>query len=199
MPDFPRALKEALDAHYSVRGNARQIVRPITHRQGLTARMNALEKAYGSKKAAAQAAGLNPTSWTRWKAGQRGISAANSAKLEGAYASITRALQVEAKGTPSAITVHAEVTFHGTTAQGQATKYKNAQNSGPHASNAPAGSGYRPFRADQLTHDQRADIAAAYAAGLSPRAVADAMLRSVERQYGSPVTFDGHHVIVDIT
>lgn len=197
MASFPRALRDALDAYYSVRGNAPEIRTPITQRRGLTARLGALEKAYGGPKAAAAAVGIHPTTWTRWKGGQRAPSKASLAGVEGAYAALSRALKVKDRGTPLGFTVHAVVVFHGGSGAAQ-PKYVNARNSGPHRNIAPADSGYRPFRADSLTTTQRADVAAAYAAGASPQRVADVLLGAVQRQYGSPVTFEGSRVIVDI-
>lgn len=90
MPDFPRALDDALRARYGVPG----VRTPATQARGLTARMNALEKAHTAKgdragaagKRAAQSAGISPGTWTRWRSGKQKPGAAMLAKLEAAYA-----------------------------------------------------------------------------------------------------------------
>lgn len=93
MADLARALDEALTERYPPVGPKR----PATHRQGLTARMNALEKLFPSKRkgsagrAAAKAAGIAPDTWTRWKNNkQRKPTAASLRKLEEAFDRLVR-------------------------------------------------------------------------------------------------------------
>lgn len=193
MAEFPHALKTALDAYYGARGAFRPIASPVSSRRGLTARLSALEKAYGTPKAAAAAAGIHPDTWQRWKRGTRTPAKASADKVEKAHGGIVRALAVKAKGAPAGITIHAVVVCNGPNG-----KYKNTHNSGPLSNNATSGSGYRPFRADALTDSQRRDVATAYAAGQTPRAVADVLLRAIERQYPEPFSFEGHNVVVEI-
>lgn len=87
MADLATALDDALRDRYPIAGPKR----PATHRQGLTARMNALEKLFpGGRKGsagrrAAAAAGIAPDTWTRWKNGQRKPGAASLRKLETAF------------------------------------------------------------------------------------------------------------------
>lgn len=62
------------------------IARPISHRQGLTARMHALETSHGGVKAAAQAAGVTPRTWRGWATNPRARLSRKSAQgLEQAY------------------------------------------------------------------------------------------------------------------
>ncbi|WP_371591250.1 hypothetical protein [Streptomyces sp. NBC_00470] len=208
MAELPHALRTALDGYYGSHKAVREVARPITHRQGLTARLNALEKAYGGPKAAAAAVGTVPDTWRRWKKGQRKPKAANLEKISTVHKSLQRALRVQAKGVPTHIVIHAVVVCNATPvnrgpkadrARAAGNRYVNVLNSGPHRNKAPARSGYRPFRADALTHAQRQDVVNAYAAGASPRAVADILVSAIERQYGEPFGFEGHNVIVEIT
>jgi hypothetical protein len=92
-------LAEALDQALRDRYPKPEIRRPATHRQGLLARMNQLEKQFTAKgdrkgaagRRAAKAAGIAPDTWTRWKNNQRQPGAASLRKLEAAY---TRLVQL---------------------------------------------------------------------------------------------------------
>ena len=193
MAEFPAALRAALDAYYGAARGVRDISRPIEHRQGLTARLNAIEKAYGGRKGAAAAIGTVPDTVTRWQNNQRQPSKGHRDAIEKVYEALRKANLVKSKGAPAGFTVHAIVVCDPAGA-----RYKNAHNSGPLANNAPSDSGYRPFRADSLTASQRQDIATAYAAGVSPQGVAEVMLGAVGRQYPEPFAFEGSNVVVEI-
>lgn len=108
-------LGEALDAALRARYRVPDIKRPATHRQGLLARMNALEKLFpGGRKGsaarrAAEAAGIPARTWRDWRAGKTKPSARNLRKLEGAFA---RKIQLPAfrraladKKLPASVTV----------------------------------------------------------------------------------------------
>lgn len=90
MADLAGALDTALRARYPQTADIR---RPVTHRQGLTARMNALEKLFtvkGDRKGAAarraaEAAGIKLRTWQKWRKGDAKPNASNARKLEGAY------------------------------------------------------------------------------------------------------------------
>lgn len=62
-----------------------EIRRPIEHRQGLTARLNALGKIFGTQKAVAAALGVAPSTLRRWKAGTVKVSDRNLRKVEGTH------------------------------------------------------------------------------------------------------------------
>jgi hypothetical protein len=85
-------LAQALDAALRARYRLPDIKTPATHRRGLTARMNALEKLFpGGRKGsagirAAKEAGISPRTWQKWRAGTQAPSARMLRKLEGAYA-----------------------------------------------------------------------------------------------------------------
>lgn len=82
MPTFPEALGAALAARYKVS----EVKRPATHRQGLTARMNALVKVNnGDYKRAAASAGIPERTWRDWRAGTHPPSARSLRRLEAAY------------------------------------------------------------------------------------------------------------------
>lgn len=90
MADLAEALDQALRDRYPMP----EVKRPVTHRQGLTARMNQLEKQFqqpGDRKGAAgvraaKAAGVSSRTWQKWRAGVQKPGAVLQRKLEGAYA-----------------------------------------------------------------------------------------------------------------
>lgn len=108
-------LAEALDRALRARYRIVDIKRPATHRQGLLARMNAIERLFpGGRKGsaarkAAEAAGIPARTWRDWRAGKTKPSARNLRKLEGAY---VRKVQLPAfrgalkdKRVPTSVTV----------------------------------------------------------------------------------------------
>lgn len=123
-------LAEALDAALRDRYPVPQVRRPATHRQGLTARLNALEKLHARQgdrpgaagRRAAKAIGIAPDTWTRWKNGQRKPSAASLRKIEGAYARNVvlpkMRTRVNNLPVPNSVTVTAVINWNG---------YKNRQ------------------------------------------------------------------------
>src|SRR5690606_17027795 len=89
MADLAEALDAALRDRYPMTG----VKRPASHRQGLTARMNQLEREFsrpGDRKGAAgrraaEAAGISPRTWQKWRAGGQKPGARLLARLETAY------------------------------------------------------------------------------------------------------------------
>lgn len=87
--ELAEALDEALRDRYPIR----QPKRPATHRQGLTARMNGLERELEQKgdrkgtagRRAAEAAGISPRTWRKWRAGTQPPSPRLLRKLETAF------------------------------------------------------------------------------------------------------------------
>lgn len=117
MPELPEALDAALRARYPLH----EPKRPATHRQGLTARMNHLEKLFqapGQRKGtdarrAAEAAGIPARTWQKWRKGDSAPSARNLRKLEAAYARLVTApafrRRVNSGRPPNRVRVTAEI------------------------------------------------------------------------------------------
>jgi hypothetical protein len=115
--DLPEALDQALREYYPVP----EVKRAATHRQGLTARMNQLEKQFqqpGDRKGAAgvraaKEAGISPRTWQKWKAGVQKPGARLLQKLEGAYARFVQhpkmKRRVNTKGAPNLVKVTAKI------------------------------------------------------------------------------------------
>lgn len=83
--DAHTAIVAALQRRY-VAPPLEKIKRPISHRQGLTARLTAIEAGRGSEKAAAEAAGVTLRTWRGWKRNPGAILARRSrAGVEQAY------------------------------------------------------------------------------------------------------------------
>lgn len=79
------AIVAALERHYRA-PKLERIKRPISHRQGLTARLAAIEAGKGGEQAAAQAAGVTLRTWRGWKRNPRAVLARSSRKgVEQAY------------------------------------------------------------------------------------------------------------------
>lgn len=110
-------LPEALDAALRGRYMGAELKRPITHRQGFTARLNQLQKLFPTQKALAAAIGVGPQAIRRWRAGTQAVSAANLRKVERAhnrYVALPR-LRKNINNTPlpNSVAVSAEVTWNG--------------------------------------------------------------------------------------
>lgn len=174
---FAAALDLALRAWYPAGG----IKRPVSHRQGFTARVNALEKAYGSRKAAAAAAGIGPSTWRAWFGPKpRAASAASLARLDAAYDQLRRDYVVKRNGVPRVMTVTAVVV-----ADPRKSRYVNRRK--PH----------RSFKADQLGQSGIAPIVSAWQAGQSKEAVAHIAGVAIAAAYGTQFAFEGDNVTVE--
>lgn len=116
-------LAEALDAALTDRYGVTVVKRPATHRQGLTARMRALEKLHpggrkGSERtAAAKAAGISPRTWREWHAGKRQPSPRLLQKLEDAFKRLVvtpkMRRKLKAQGVPNTVRVTAKINWNG--------------------------------------------------------------------------------------
>lgn len=183
MAELPEALDAALSDHYSVRADFRS---PVDSNRGFQARVRALEKAHGSKKAAAAAAGISPGTWSRWASGKQKVSGPSLAKVGAAHLALIRAAKVAAKGAPSLIEIQADVACLSVSPH---SKGSNKYNTGQK---------YRWFKAEELTGPQRRDVVTAWAAGQSPQTVADVLLDAIQTAYGSRFAFEGTNVNVEI-
>ncbi len=80
-----QAIVAALQAKYTA-PPLEPVKRPIGHRQGLTARLHAIEAGAGGEKQAAAAAGVTPRTWRGWKRNPASrLSARSMAGVEQAY------------------------------------------------------------------------------------------------------------------
>jgi hypothetical protein len=189
--DFVEALDEALHGFYNPRAD---YVSPITSTRGFKARVRALEKAYGSKRAAADAAGISRDTWSRWTTKGRTPTAASIDKVGSAHTSLLRAVRAAKKGAPGSIRISATVAVV-PTGSAKSVKRSKYYNGGT----ATASGAHREFRADKLTGSQLRDVAGAWAAGRSPQTVADVLLDAIRDAYGNKFAFEGTNVTVDIT
>lgn len=179
MADFPTALDEALRAHYSV---SREVTSPVDSARGFKARVNALERAFGSKKAAAAAAGVSATTWSRWGSKRQKVSGPSLTKVADAYTAMKRAAKVDGKGPITKLEAEAIVA-----AKGPSETYRNRTRGG-----------YRTFKADRLTTAALRTISNAFKNGRTPRAVADVAYDEIRRAYGTPFDFEGETVFVTV-
>jgi hypothetical protein len=185
--DFPEALDEALSAHYSVQD---AFASPIQSKRGFQARTRALEKAYGSKAAAARAAGIDPNTWYRWQKGKQAPGGPSLARVAAAHMALLRAAKVKRRGYPSQIDIKATVACE-SVMPGKKPKSLRYNSGGPNAA-------YRWFCADRLTASQLRDVVNAWAAGKSPDDVAALLRDEIERAYPGRFDFEGNDVIVNI-
>jgi len=170
------ALDEALYRWY----RPKTFASPVTSTRGREARIRALERTYGSGKAAAQAAGVGPSTWRAWttkSASRRAPSPMNARKLEHAYGLTIRATRTARILAPTEIQVTAVVV-----GDPAGAKYKNPKEK-------------RTFRAERDGTPAREAVAEWKNNG-SPAAVADAALRGVKSAYGIPFAFEGTDVVV---
>jgi transcriptional regulator with XRE-family HTH domain len=186
--DFPEALDDALRDFYSPRGD---YVSPVESKRGFQARVRALEKAHGSKRAAAAAAGISKDTWSRWATGKQMPGPGSLAKVGAAHTALLRAAKVAAKGTPGNIEIYATVAC---VPVGPASRSKKNRYYNGGSSNATGAA--RTFKADKLTGPQRHDVVTAWAAGHSPQYVADLLRDKITDAYGSKFDFEGHNVSV---
>lgn len=118
MPALPEALDAALRARY-MPGEIRS---PVQSRRGLTARLNALEKHYPTKRALAAALGVSDRTLRKWRSGETKVSPKNLRKIEGLHhrqvALPRMRRRLKALPPPNSVQVTAEVNWNG---------YKNRQ------------------------------------------------------------------------
>lgn len=191
MADFPTALQEALQRHYSVREDYRS---PVESRRGLTARMDALKRAYKSDRAAARAAGIAPDTWSRWRHGKQAPGAGSLAKVAAAHLALLRAAKVARKGYPTSFGITAVVAAHPKASLGRQPKASTYYNGGSYSSSQA----HRQFNTYKLTTEQYRAVVNTWAAGSSPQDVADALTREIERAYPGVFEFEGNQVTVEI-
>lgn len=150
----------------------REIKRPITHRQGLTARLNALERLFPTKRAMAKALGIPERTLRDIRSGRTRGSAANLRKIEGAHNRLitlpkTRA-NLKNKTVPNSVKVTGIINWNG---------YKNR-----------AKNGHRSTTLGGMAGVMRNVIRIWAAAG--PEAAADAFQRGAAEVENLPNTED---------
>lgn len=118
-------LSQALDAALRARYMPREIKRPITHRQGLTARLNALERLFPTKQAMAKAIGIPERTLRDIRSGRTKGSKTNLRKIEAAQLRLVTLPKLRTnlanKTIPNSVTVKAVIVWNG---------YKNAARGG---------------------------------------------------------------------
>lgn len=191
MADFPEALDAALRAYYSVTGEYRS---GVDTKRGFQARTGALERAYGSQKAAAQAAGVSPDTWSKWKRGKSSPTPASQRKIARAHTSLLRAAKVKAKGYPREFGIRAVVAAHPKSSLGRTPKAATYYNGG----SATATAAHRWFNTLKLKSHQYANVVNAWAAGQSPGDVAGVLSREIEHEYPGNFQFEGNDVTVEV-
>lgn len=175
MAQLSEALDDALRARYMPRG----LRRPVSHRQGLNAHLNALQKQFPTQKALAAALGVGPQAIRRWRAGTQKPSAAAQRKIEAAYVrQITlpeMRKRIKNMPVPNSVTVSAVINWNG---------YKNRQE---HRSTTLGG-----------MRGVMARVIRAWAAA-GPQAAADVFERGAAAVHKTPsVKFEGDDVDVSI-
>lgn len=117
MADLTQALDAALRERYPLKDPKT----PITRTQGLKTRMGRLEKLFSRKddrkgaagRRAAEAAGVTPGTWTRWRSGKQRPSMASLLKLEGTYNRLITLpdfrKRLKSKKVPNRVRVSAEI------------------------------------------------------------------------------------------
>lgn len=187
MADFPEALEKALSGHYGVPEGVRS---PLGSKRGFQARARALERAYGSQKGAARAAGVSPDTWSKWKRGVQSPGPASQGKVGSAYTALLRAARVARGHAPGSFSIQATVRC---TPTGPAAPRLSAYYNG---GSATATAAYRWFRAQKLTGSQIDRVVSAWAAGKSPDDVAAQLVTEISRAYPGRFDFEGTNVTV---
>jgi transcriptional regulator with XRE-family HTH domain len=172
-------LSEALDAALRARYTPRGLRRPVSHRQGLNAHLNALQKQFPTQKALAAALGVGPQAIRRWRAGTQKPSAATQRKIEAAYVRSVTQPEVRRRlknlPPPNSVTVTAIINWNG---------YKNRQE---HRSTTLGG-----------MRGVMARVIRAWATA-GPQAAADTFERGAAAVHNTPsVKFEGDDVDVSI-
>ncbi|MBW5252035.1 hypothetical protein JGS39_24050 [Streptomyces sp. P01-B04] len=175
---FPEALDGALRGWYPVAG----IKSPISQRRGFTARLNALERALGGRRAAAAAMGIGYSTWGAWFAKKpRGASAASLRKVDDAYAQLLRTKTVTKTSGPGLMVVTADVV-----ADPRKSRYRNKTLR-------------RQFKADQLGKAGIRPIVLRWQNGGSPADVAAVAIAAIKSAYSTEFAFEGDSVTVELS
>lgn len=135
MAELSAALTAAFDRWYSVGGPA-----------GIKDMMGAIERVTGSKKAAAEAAGIGRSTWGFWDAERRAPSGANLAKLRDAFERLTARPRRQAAAASNRAPRQADVSAV-VVAYPAGDRYINSKNNG-----------YRTFKAGGGGHQQRGTL-----------------------------------------
>lgn len=179
MPDLTEALESGFDRWYRVSGDA-----------GIREMMSGIENVAGSKKAAAEAAGIGRSTWGFWDAEKRAPSGINLSKLQSTFERLVarprRQAAASAQRAPRQADVSAVVV-----AYPSGDRYVNAQNNG-----------YRTFRAGGGGHQQKGTLTldggptgGAVGAWVRGDDAAPAFLAAVSAAY-EPFGFEGGNVEV---
>lgn len=187
MADLAGALDQLLTARYLV-GEPK---RPATHRQGLTARMNGIEREFTTKggrkgaeaRRAAEAAGISLRQWQRWRTGAVKPTPASLRKLEAAFTRLVTLprlrKRLKTKPVPDRIKVTATIKW--------ITSSRKQYNRTKHRTTTLVG--MRPT--------MRATIRAWAMAG--PEAAADVFERGAAEEHGADeINFEGDNVELEI-
>lgn len=191
-------LPEALDAALRGRYRVTEVKSPVTTRRGFTARMTQVEKAFtrpGDRKGAAvrraaEAVGVTPGTWRRWRTGKQAAGAPNRSRLQAAYDNLIRLprlrKELRKQGVPTQVTVTAIIKWSTSTG----TQYNK-----------------RPHRTTTLTNMGDAMRAVIRAWALEgPQAAAEALERGAAAVYGVPdddngtpgIEFQGDDVEIEL-
>lgn len=172
------SLPEALDAALRARYMGAEIRRPISHRQGLTARLNGIQKQFPTQKAMAAALGVSPRTLQRWRDGSRRPDTKSQRKIEGAHNRLVALPRLRkrlgALPPPNSVAVTAVINWNG---------YKNRQE---HRSTTLGG-----------MRGVMANVIKAWSAA-GPEAAAQVFERGAAAVHNTPsVKFEGEDVSVD--
>jgi hypothetical protein len=110
-------LPQALDALLRARYTPREIKSPVTSKRGLSARLNALEKLFGTKEATAKAMGVSARRIRGWRAGESKPRADSLGKLEALYKKMIMGPKLRKRlkslPLPNSVSVKADVKWAG--------------------------------------------------------------------------------------
>ncbi len=179
MTDLTGALQSAFDRWYSITGSA-----------GIKDMMSGIERVTGSKKAAAEAAGIGRSTWGFWDAEKRAPSGVNLAKLQAAYERLTARPRRQAAAAATRAPRQADVSAV-VVAYPAGDRYVNSKNNG-----------YRTFRAGGGGHQQKGTLTldggptgGAVGAWVRGDDAAPAFLEAIAAAY-EPFGFEGGNVEV---
>lgn len=192
MADYPTALSAALRARFPMAG---LIKSPISSARGLAARMRQLEKAYGSKKAAAAAVGVNPTTYSRWGSGKAHPSKGSAARIDTELSGLARGRSIHKRGPLKGASITATVKNLDARPATPGKAPSSLQYNKGKKDEVP---GRRKFNAYDVNAAQLATVVAVWAGGASPATVAAALDQEITHAYGTSFAFEGDNVIVDL-
>lgn len=191
MSGFPAALDAAMHGRYGLSVAASEPKRPVTHRQGLTARMNRIAKAVGgNRRDAAREAGIPYSTWGHLLSGKRSANAVNSRKVELAFSRLVTAPAIAAKVKKEKYPVH-YIVGAVTVGDPKGKRYINGKKDGP--SNAQ---GWREVKW-KLNRRNSKDVVMAWF-GHGGDAAAQKFVDCIRREYGTEFGFEGDDVEVTL-